>query len=63
MSEPLLIGTKIKLRLLDYYYEVAAVLYTGGERYYHLTDQTGTVSMFPASLVEQAHTIIPPQPK
>ena len=38
------------------YGEVAAVLIISGERYYHLVDGNGTVSMIPASVLE------PPKP-
>ena len=33
---------------------IAAVLWTGGERYYHLLDKQGTVSMMPADVIEAA---------
>ncbi len=32
--------------------KVSAVGFTGGERYYWLIDEHGTVSMMPASLIE-----------
>ncbi len=34
------------------YGKIAAIMLTGGERYYFLIDEVGTVSMMPASVIE-----------
>ena len=49
-NPPLLIGTPTQ------WGKVCAVLLTGGERYYHLIDADGVVSMMPAHVVEPTPT-------
>jgi len=41
-----------KIRLGDQLFDVAALGWTGGERYYWLIDQHGTVAMYPWFVVE-----------
>lgn len=47
--EPLMLGTVVKP-----WGKIGAVLLTDGERYYHLIDKHGMVSMMPADVVEAA---------
>jgi hypothetical protein len=48
-DKPLPLGTTVPL-----WGEVAAVLLTGGERYYHMVGKGGVVSMMPATIIEAA---------
>jgi hypothetical protein len=48
MSEILHIGT-----FIPNYGEISAILFTGGERYYMLIDGNKTVSMMPASTIDE----------
>ena len=47
MSEPLEIGAQV-----PHYGEVAAILWTGGERYYMLLDKNKAVALMPAAGIE-----------
>ena len=50
VQPPLPLGTKTP------WGEVGAVMWTGGERYYHLINKRGTVSMIPGYMVEESVT-------
>lgn len=50
MRPPLRIGT-----VVEPYGKIGAILFLSGERYYHLIDDDGCVSMMPAEMIEAMH--------
>jgi hypothetical protein len=60
MTDPIAPGTDILL--YGHAWTVGAVMLTGGERYYALTDSRGMVALMPADVVEVGQKSAPRKP-
>jgi hypothetical protein len=59
MTDPIAPGTDILL--FGHAWTVGALMLTGGERYYALTDSRGMVALMPSDVVEVGHKPTPRQ--
>jgi hypothetical protein len=59
MTDPIATGTDILL--YGHAWTVGALMLTGGERYYALTDSRGMVALMPADVVEVGQQAAPRQ--